>query len=70
MGKFNLRSPPHITFNQQANSSGLVESLLKDLAKRKRQQRSAEAKALEATIATWNDFGDKVASFADEHMTF
>ena len=57
------------TYNQQTNLPGLVESLLKDLAKRKRQQRSAEAKALEATVATWNDFGDKVASFADEHMT-
>ena len=57
------------TYNQQTNLPYLVESLLKDLAKRKRQQRCAEAKALEATIATWNDFGDKVASFADEHMT-
>ena len=57
------------TYNQQANLSGLVESLLKDLVKRKRQQRSAKAKPLEATIATWNNFGDKVASFADEHMT-
>ena len=57
------------TYNQQANLPGLVESLLKDLVKRKRQQRSTEAKALEATVATWNDFGDKVASFADEHMT-
>ena len=57
------------TYDQQANLSGLVESLLKDLVKRKRQQRSAEAKPLEATIATWNNFGDKVTSFADEHMT-
>ena len=57
------------TYNQQANLSGLVESLLKDFVKRKRQQRCAEAKPLEATVATRNDFGDKVASFADEHMT-
>ena len=51
------------------NLSGVVESLLKDFVERERQQRLAEAQALEATIAIWNDFGDKVASFAGEHST-
>lgn len=51
------------------NLSGVVESLLKEFVERTRQQRLAEAKAFEATIATWNDFGDRVGSFADEHST-
>ena len=57
------------TYSQQTNLPGHFDSQLKYLVKRKRQQRSAKAKPLEATIATWNDFGDKVSSFADEHMT-
>ena len=60
-----MKSP----YDQQANLSGLVESLLKDFVEHKGQQRLAEAKALEAAVATWNDFGEKVSSFADEHMT-
>ena len=62
-----MKSP----YDQQANLSGLVESLLKDFVEHKGQQRLAEAQAqaLVVTIATWNNFGDKVASFADEHMT-
>ena len=51
------------------NLSGVVESLLKDFVERENQQRLAEAKAIAQTIATWNDFGEKVDSFADEHST-
>jgi post-segregation antitoxin (ccd killing protein) len=34
-----------------------------------RNQRTAKAKELEETIATWNSFGDKHGSFADEYST-
>ena len=30
---------------------------------------SAKTDMLAATVTTWNDFGDKVGSFADEHST-
>lgn len=57
------------TCDQQANLSGLAESLLKDFVEHKRLRRLAETKSLEATIATWNDFGSKVASFSDVYST-
>lgn len=72
------KRPVNLTLNEDLvrqartmtdNLSGIVESLLKDFVERKRQQHLAEAKALEVTIATWNDFGSKVGSFADEHST-
>ncbi|MBI5751582.1 MAG: type II toxin-antitoxin system CcdA family antitoxin [Hydrogenophilales bacterium] len=72
------KRPVNLTLNEDLvlqartmtnNLSGVVESLLKDFVERKRQQRLAEAKALEVTIATWNDFGSKVESFADEYST-
>lgn len=49
------------------NLSGVVESLLKDFVEHENQQHLAEAKAIAQTIATWNDFGEKVDSFADQH---
>ena len=72
------KRPVNLTLNEDLvlqartmtdNLSGVVESLLKDFVERENQQRLAEAKALDQTIATWNDFGDKVESFADEHST-
>ena len=72
------KRPVNLTLNEDLvlqartmtnNLSGVVESLLRDFVERTRQQRLAEAQALEATIATWNDFGSKIASFADEHST-
>ena len=72
------KRPVNLTLNEDLvlqartmtnNLSGVVESLLKDFVERKRQQRLAEAQALEATIAIWNDFDSKVGSFADEHST-
>jgi antitoxin CcdA len=51
------------------NLSGLVESLLADYVQAARNQRMAKAKALEETVATWNSFGDKRGSFADEYST-
>jgi antitoxin CcdA len=72
------KRPVNLTLNEDLvlqartmtnNLSSVVESLLKDFVEHTRQQRLAETQALEATIATWNDFGNKVGSFADEHST-
>ena len=72
------KRPVNLTLNEDLvlqartmtdNLSSVVESLLKDFVERKRQQRLTENQALAATIATWNDFGSKVSSFADEHST-
>lgn len=51
------------------NLSGVVESLLAEFVAHDRQQRLANARKLEATVATWNNFNDKSGSFADEHST-
>ena len=51
------------------NLSSLVESLLADFVAKERQRRAAKAKVVEATIALWNEFGEKAGSFADEHST-
>lgn len=72
------KRPVNLTLNEDLvlqaraltdNLSGVVESLLKDFVERENQQRLAEAKAIAQTITTWNDFGEKVDSFADEHST-
>ena len=72
------KRPVNLTLNEDLvlqaraltdNLSGVVESLLKDFVERENQQRLAEAKAIAQTIATWNNFGDKVESFADQHST-
>ncbi len=72
------KRPVNLTLNedlvQQArgitdNLSGVVESLLADFVEHERQQRLAKTKALEATVAIWNDFNAKFGSFADEHST-
>ena len=72
------KRPVNLTLNEDLvlqaraltdNLSGVVESLLKDFVERENQQRLAEAKAIAQTIATWNDFGEKVDSFADQHST-
>jgi antitoxin CcdA len=49
------------------NHSDVVESPLADYVEHERQQRIAKARALEATIAMWNDFNAKQGSFADEY---
>ncbi|MBK6630618.1 MAG: type II toxin-antitoxin system CcdA family antitoxin [Betaproteobacteria bacterium] len=72
------KRPVNLTLNEDLvlqargitdNLSGVVESLLADFVKHERQQRLDKAKALEATVATWNDFNAKVGSFADEYST-
>jgi len=51
------------------NLSELVESLLADYVSKERARRDAHAKALKEAILTWNSFGEKHGSFADEHST-
>ena len=72
------KRPVNLTLNEDLvlqargitdNLSGVVESLLADFVEHERQQRLAKAKALEATIAIWNDFNARLGSFADEHST-
>jgi antitoxin CcdA len=51
------------------NLSSVVESLLAEYLARKRQQRAAEVKIVESTVALWNRFADENGSFADDHST-
>jgi antitoxin CcdA len=72
------KRPVNLTLNedlvQQAkgmtdNLSGVVESLLSDFVAQEQRHRLAKAKALETTIAVWNDFNSKSGSFADEYSS-
>jgi antitoxin CcdA len=51
------------------NLSSVVESLLAEYLARKRQQRAAQVKIVESTVAMWNQFADENGSFADDHST-
>ena len=51
------------------NLSSVVESLLAEYLARKRQQRAAQVKVVESTVAMWNQFADENGSFADDHST-
>lgn len=51
------------------NLSEVVESLLAEFIAKDRVQQEARAEALRSTVATWNAFGEKHGSFADEHST-
>jgi len=72
------KRPVNLTLNEDLvtqargvtdNLSGVVESLLADFLSREKQRRTAEARAVKETIATWNSFAEKHGSFADEHST-
>ncbi len=72
------KRPVNLTLNEDLvvqareltdNLSRVVEALLADFVERERDKRAAKATALEATIATWNEFNEKFGSFADEHST-
>lgn len=72
------KRPVNLTLNedlvQQAkgmtnNLSGVVESLLSDFVAHEQKHRLAEARAIEATVAVWNDFSAKIGSFADEYSS-
>jgi len=51
------------------NLSEVVEGLLAQFLAQKQAEADARSEALRATVATWNTFGDKHGSFADEHST-
>jgi post-segregation antitoxin (ccd killing protein) len=51
------------------NLSSVVESLLAEYLARKRQERAAQIKIVEATVALWNQFAEENGSFADDHST-
>jgi antitoxin CcdA len=51
------------------NLSSVVESLLAEYLARARQQRAAQVKVVESTVAMWNQFAEENGSFADDHST-
>lgn len=51
------------------NLSGVVESLLADYVAREQRTRTEKSKAIEDTVALWNEFSAKRASFSDEYST-
>ena len=50
-------------------SCGVARLLVLESAAQKRKQRSAETKALKASILIWNEFNAKSGSIADEFVT-
>jgi len=72
------KRPVNLTLNEELvsqaksmtdNLSAVVEDLLVDFVSRKRRERLAKSKALEATIAMWNAFDSKAGSIADEYSS-
>jgi post-segregation antitoxin (ccd killing protein) len=51
------------------NLSGVVESLLVDFLAKEQTRRMDIAEQARATSALWNEFGDRIGSFADEYST-
>ena len=51
------------------NLSGVVESLLADFVSKERERRLGVVEEARATVALWNDFGERHGSFADDHST-
>lgn len=51
------------------NLSGVVESLLCDFVAKQRSERLAKSRAVEATVAVWNEFNSKSGSIADEYSS-
>jgi antitoxin CcdA len=51
------------------NLSGVVESLLADFVCKERQRRAGVVEEARATVASWNEFGERNGSFADDHST-
>jgi antitoxin CcdA len=52
-----------------SNLSGVVESLLADFVSKERQRRVGVVEEARATVASWNEFGERNGSFADDHST-
>jgi antitoxin CcdA len=51
------------------NLSSVVEVLLAEYLAKKRNERAAQIKIVESTVAMWNQFADENGSFADDHST-
>lgn len=73
-----LKRPVNLSLNEDLiaqareltnNLSEVVESLLADFVIEEKARRNAHAKALREAVVTWNAFGEKHGSFADEHST-
>ncbi len=72
------KRPVNLTLNEDLvhqarevtdNLSGVVETLLSDFVAQARKQRLTKTKALEATIAMWNEFNAKSGAFSDEYSS-
>jgi antitoxin CcdA len=57
------------TYDQQNCKCPVNLTLNEDLVLQARAMTENLSGFVEITIATWNDFGDKVTPFADEHST-
>lgn len=51
------------------NLSGVVELLLSDYVSRAQRERLERSKAVETTVASWNEFNARSGSIADEYST-
>lgn len=72
------KRPVNLTLNEDlltqareltGNLSNVVETLLANYVRDERRQRTDKHKAMQAAIATWNDFNAKSGSFADDYST-
>ncbi len=72
------KRPVNLTLNVQlvnearavtGNLSGVVESLLADYVARQNKERLAKSKAMETTVAAWNNFNAQRGSIADEYSS-
>jgi antitoxin CcdA len=72
------KRPVNLTLNEDLvvqargmtdNLSGVVENLLAGFVERQQKEAREKAKVVESTVAVWNSFNAKFASFADEHST-
>jgi antitoxin CcdA len=70
------KRPVNLTLNEDLvqkakgltdNLSGVVEGLLSNFVAQEQRHRLAKSKALETTVAAWNDFNAQSGSFADEY---
>jgi antitoxin CcdA len=77
-GKAARKRPVNLTLSEELvaeakgitkNLSGVVESLLADFLKKERERRTGLVEEARATVALWNDFGERTRSFADDHST-
>ena len=72
------KRPVNLTLNEDLvsqartltdNLSSVVESLLASYVARRRSERLAQARAVEATVSKWNEFNSRSGSIADEYSS-